>query len=59
MTKVKVTVQGQRFVIYKFCVRNNSITAELNLIKFHTMVKHNGKMCRAQNSGSGDEGHML
>ena len=60
-TKVKVTVQSQRFVIYRSCVHNNSISAEVNLIKFHTMVKHNEKICQVQNLGSQDEGqgHML
>ena len=34
---------SQRFVTYKSCLHNNSKTAEVNLIKFHTMVKHNEK----------------
>ena len=57
MTKVKVIIQGQMFVIYKLCVHNNSITAEVNLIKFHTLAKHNENMYWAQNLGSHDKGH--
>ena len=57
-TKVKVTVQCHRFVIYKSCVHNNSITAEVYLTKFNRMVEHNEKMCRAQNLGSHDEGQV-
>ena len=57
-TKVKVPVQGHRFVNYKSCVHNNSITAEVNLIKFNRMVKHYEKMCGAQNLGSHNEGQV-
>ena len=62
ITKVKVTNDGQRFVTYKLCVHNNSIIAEVNLIKLNTMVKHNKmvkyneKVCCAQNLGSHDQG---
>ena len=28
----------------------------MNLIKFHTMVKHNENMCQAQNLGYHDQG---
>ena len=38
------------------CVHNNSKTAEVNLIKFNTMVKDNEKMCCAQNLDSQDQG---
>ena len=55
-TKVKVTIEGQRFVTYKLCVHNNSKTAEVNVIKFKTMVRHNVNVCRAQNLGSHDQG---
>ena len=30
--------------------------AEVNLIEFHTMVKHNEKVCQAQNLGSHNQG---
>ena len=48
MTKAKVTVEGQQFVTCKLCVHSNSETAEVNLIKFNTMVTHNEKVCCAQ-----------
>ena len=56
MTKVKVTVEGLRFVTYKSCIHKISKTTEVNLIKFHTMVRHYKKVCLAQNSGSYDQG---
>ena len=40
----------------KLCIQNNSKTAEVSLIKFHTMVKQNEKMCEAKNLGSHDQG---
>ena len=46
----------QRFVTYKLCVHNNSKTAEMNLIKFYTVLKHNEKVLCAQNLGSHDLG---
>ena len=52
MIKVKATTEGQSFVNNKLCVHNNSKTSEFNLIKCHTMVKHNEKVCRAKNLGS-------
>ena len=55
-TKVKVTIQGQRFVTDKLDVHNNLKTAEVNLIKFNTVVKHNEKMCCTQNLGSHNQG---
>ena len=55
--KVKV-IKDQRFVTYKLCVHKiNSKTAEVNLIKFNTMVKHIEKVCCAQNLGPPDQGH--
>ena len=39
MTKVKVTIEGHRFVIYKSCVSHNSKTSEGILIKLHRKVK--------------------
>ena len=55
MTKIKVTFESQRIVTNKLCIHNNSKTAEVNLIKFHTMVKHN-EVCLAQNFGFHDQG---
>ena len=39
------------------CVHNNSKTAEVNLIKFNTMVKHNEKVGCAQKLGFQGQGH--
>ena len=51
--------RGQRFVTYKLCVHNNSKTAEVNLIKFNTMLTHNETVCCAQNLCSHDQGHRF
>ena len=53
-TKVKVTIEGQRFVTHKLFVHNNS--KQLKLIKCRTKVKHNEKVCRAQNLGFHEQG---
>ena len=47
--KVKVTIEGHMFVTYKSCVSHNSETGKGNLIKFHTKVKPNEKVCQAHN----------
>ena len=49
MTKVKVTIEGQRFVTDKTSVSHNSKTIEENLIKLHRKIKQNEKVCCAQN----------
>ena len=61
MTKIMVTIQGQRFVTSELCAHDHSKTAVVNLIKFHTVVKHNEKVCQAQNLGFDDhgQGHRL
>ena len=46
MAKVKISVEGHRFITYKSCVSHNSKTNIGNLIKFHRKVKQNKKMCR-------------
>ena len=56
MTKVKVKIEGHRFVTYKSFVSHNSKTSKGNLIKFHRKVKQNKKVCHAQNLGSHDQG---
>ena len=48
-------MEDQRFVTYKLCVHNNSKPAEVNFIKFKTMVKHNEKVCCTYNLGSHDQ----
>ena len=47
---------GQRS---KSCLSNNSKTAEGNLTKLHRNIKHNKKVCGAQELGSNaqDQGH--
>ena len=47
MTKVKVIIEGQRFVIDKLCVSHNSKTNKGNLIKLHRKIKQN-KVCHVQ-----------
>ena len=49
MIKVKVIIEGHRFVTYKSCVSHNSKTDKGNLIKFHRKVKQYEKVCCAQN----------
>ena len=56
MTKVKVTVEGQRFVTYKSCVSHNSKTNKGNLIKLHRKGKVKCDLCHTQNLGSHDQG---
>ena len=56
MTKVEVTIEGHRFVIYKSCVSHNSKTSEGNLIKLYRKVKQNDKVCRSQNLNSHNQG---
>ena len=56
MTKVKITVEGQRFVIYKSSVSHNSKTKKGNLIKLDRKIKQNEKVCHAQNLVSNDQG---
>ena len=46
MSKVKVTIEDQRLVVYKPCVSHNSKTNEENLIKLHRKIKQNEKVCR-------------
>ena len=36
----------------KSCPSNNSLTTEANLTKLHRKIKHNEKVCCAQNLGS-------
>ena len=55
MTKVKVIIEGQRFVIYKSCVSHNSKTDKGNSIKLYRKIKQNKKVCREQNLGSHDQ----
>ena len=54
--KVKVTIEGQRFVTYKSLVSHNSITNKGNLIKLCRKIKQTEKVCRTQNLGSQDQG---
>ena len=56
MTKVKVTVEGQRFVTYKSSVSHNSKNNKQTLIKLHRKIKQNEKVCHAQNLVSNDQG---
>ena len=49
MTKVKVTIEDQRLVIYKLYVSHNSKSNKGNLIKLHKKIKQNEKVCCAQN----------
>ena len=58
VTKVKVTIQGQRFVTYKSCVSHDSITntCKGNLIQLDRKIKQNEKVCRTQKLGSHDQG---
>ena len=56
MTKVKVTIEGQRFVTYKSCVSHNSKANKGKLIKLHRKIKQNKKVSRTQNLGSHDQG---
>ena len=56
MTKVKVTVEGQRFVTYKSLVSHNSKTNKGDIIILHRKVKQNEKVCRAQNLSSHNQG---
>ena len=51
MPKVKVT--GQRS---KSCLSNNSKTTEANFTKLHGKIKHNEKVCRAQELSSYAQG---
>ena len=51
-TKVKVTIEGHRFVTCKSCASHNSKTNKGNLIEFYTKVRQNEKACRAQTLGS-------
>ena len=44
---------GQRS---KSCLRNNSKTTEANLMKLHRKIKHNEKVCHAQELGSYAQG---
>ena len=53
-TKVKVTVEGHRFVTYKSCISHNSKTDKRNLIKLHRKVKQTEQVCCAQHLGSHD-----
>ena len=59
MTKVKVTIEDQRLVIYKSCVSHNSKTNKGNFIKLHRKIKLNEKVCCTQNVGfySQGQGH--
>ena len=56
MTKIKVTVEGHRFVTYKSFFSHDLKTNKGNLIKLHRKVKQNGKVCHIQNLGSHDQG---
>ena len=40
------------------CLSHNSETAEANLTKLHRKMKHNEKMCHAQDLGSYAQGHI-
>ena len=53
--KVKVTIEGSRFLTYKSCVSYNSKANKGNLIKLHRKIKQNEKVCCAQNLGSHDQ----
>ena len=52
MTKVKVTIESQRFVTNKSFVSHDSKINQENLMKIHKKIKQNEKVCRAQNLGS-------
>ena len=56
MTKVKVPIEGQRFVTYKLCVSHNSKTNEGNVIKLCRKIKKNETVFGAQNLCSHDQG---
>ena len=56
----KVTIQGHRFVTYKYCVSYNRKNDAGNLVKLHNKVhcvKHNEKVCQAQNLSNHDQGY--
>ena len=55
-TKVKVIIEGQRFVTYKWYVSHNSKTNKGDLIILHRRIKKNEKVCHVQNLVSNDPG---
>ena len=53
MPKVKVTVGSEVKLFLNSCC---SFTTEANLIKLHRKIKHNEKVCRADDFGSYAQG---
>ena len=49
MPKVKVTIRSEVKLWLKLCC---SLTMEANLMKLHRKIKHNEKVCLAQDLGS-------
>ena len=49
MLKVKVTIMSEVKLCLKLCC---SSATEANLMKLHRKIKHNEKVCRAQDLGS-------
>ena len=49
MPKVKVTIRSEVKLCPKLCF---SYTTEANLMKLHRKIKHNEKVCCAQDLGS-------
>ena len=47
-TKVKVTIEGHRFVTYESCVSHNSKIDKVNSINIHRKVKHKEKVYQAR-----------
>ena len=55
MTKVKVTIRGQRFVTNTSCVSHNLKANKGNLIKLYRKIMQN-EVCHTQNLGSYHQG---
>ena len=53
MPKVKVTIMSEVKLCLKLCC---SLTTEANLMKLHRKIKHNEKLCHAQDLGSYAQG---
>ena len=49
MPKVKVTIRSKVNLCLKLCCSN---TTEANMMKLHRKIRHNEKVCRAQDVGS-------
>ena len=56
MPKVKVTIMSEVQLCLKLCC---SLTTVASLMRLHRKIKHNEKVCRAQDLGSfaQDQGH--